>query len=224
MNVMMTPLEPVLKSHLMPLYIEQLQMLADQERRNREAFYDWITEDSRAEFINGEVIVESPAKDRHTVASMNLAFLLGSYTAEFDLGAVRAETTLIVLTRNDYLPDICFFGAEKAAQIEPAQMKYPAPDFIAEILSPSTEEKDRTTKFADYAAHGVQEYWLIDPEKEIVEQYRLDGDQYELLFKVGEGMVESFVIAGFKVPTAAIFNRKAANRALLQLLTRSKSV
>ncbi len=53
----------------------------------------------------------------------------------------------------------------------PEQMKYPAPDFIAEILSPSTESVDRITKFEDYAAHGVAEYWLIDPAKKIVEQY-----------------------------------------------------
>ena len=42
-------------------------------------------------------------------------------------------------------------------------MKYPAPDFIAEILSPSTDERDRGIKFEDYAAHGVGEYWLLDP-------------------------------------------------------------
>lgn len=46
-----------------------------------------------------------------------------------------------------------------------------APDFIAEILSPSTREKDLQLKAAKYAGSGVREYWIIDPEKRIVLVY-----------------------------------------------------
>jgi Uma2 family endonuclease len=58
------------------------------------------------------------------------------------------------------------------------QMRFPAPDFIAEILSPSTEENDRNIKSTDYAAHGVSEYWIIDPAYRIVEQYLLEKNRF----------------------------------------------
>lgn len=215
----LTTLDPILKSPLLALYTQRLQTMLDEEEREREAYYDWLTEDTKAEFINGEVVVQSPAKDRHTVASMNLSFLLGSFVEHHDLGAVRSETCLITLTRNDYLPDVCFFGREKSAEISPNQMKYPAPDFIAEILSPSTADVDRTTKFEDYEAHGVAEYWLVDPDKQVVEQYVLHDGVYELLFKVGSGDLTSKTITNLTIPIAAIFDRKIANQTLVQLLT-----
>lgn len=192
--------------------------MLDEESEKREAFYDWLTPNVKAEFINGEIVVQSPAKKRHTDVSMNLSALLRAYVEMNDLGFVGAETVLISLTRNDYLPDICYFGREKAAELEPEQVKYPAPDFIVEVLSPSTAEVDRGIKFEDYAAHGVAEYWLVDPEIETVEQYVLQDDHYELLLKVKSGNLTSEIIGGFKIPVEAIFDSKVKNQVLAQLL------
>jgi Uma2 family endonuclease len=211
-------LEPLLKSPKLSLYARAIQTYLDEEQEKRESFYDWLTEDIKAEFINGEVIVQSPAKHRHTVASMNLSTLLSTYVELNDLGFVGAETVLVSLTRNDYLPDICFFGKVKASIIKPDQVKYPAPDFIVEILSPSTAVIDRTTKFEDYAAHGVSEYWLVDPEKQTVEQYALRDAEYELLFKIHEGGLTSVVVTGFMIPAISIFDAKIKNQMLAQII------
>ncbi len=207
-------LDPLLRSPKLSLYIQQLQSLLNTEQRRRNDFYDWITEYTKAEFINGEVIMQSPAKDRHTAASINLTTLLSTFTQLYSLGIVRSETALITLTRNDYLPDVCFFGTSKAAQINPEQMKYPAPDFIAEILSPSTGIVDRTTKFEDYAAHGVSEYWLIDPVKKTVEQYDLQEGKYALRLKVQTGMLSSVIIEQLEIPVAAVFDAAVKNQTL----------
>ncbi len=216
------PLEALLKSPLLPLYTRQLQIVVDTEQQERATFYEWITEDIKAEFINGEIIVQSPAKHRHTLVSMNLSTLLGSYVEEHNMGVVVSETALVTLTRNDYLPDICFFGIEKTSNIGPDQMKYPAPDLAVEVLSPSTEKTDRGTKFDDYAAHNVREYWLIDPDKQILEQYVLRDGKYELLFKVKSGELISEVVEGFTIPVQAIFERKLANRVLVKILQTNK--
>lgn len=219
MTTTLTPLlEPLLKSPRLALYANQLKRYLDEESQRRDEYYDWLTEDVKAEFINGEVIMQTPARKQHTAASMNLSALLDAHVELHELGFVGAETVLIVLTRNDYLPDVCFFGQEKAAQISPDQVKYPPPDFIAEILSPSTASKDRGIKFEDYADHGVQEYWLIDPQSETVEQYLLKDGGYELALKIKTGELTSHVISGFTIPVAAIFDGKAKNQALLKLL------
>ena len=214
-------LEPLLKSPKLSLYARQLQDYLDEEQQRREAFYDWTTEDIKAEFINGEIVMQTPAKQRHTVASMNLAALLDAYVEHHQLGFVGAETVLIALTRNDYLPDVCFFSAEKAEQIMPDQVKFPAPDFIIEVLSPGTESTDRGVKFEEYAASHVHEYWLVDPDGQTVEQYLRRGDAYELIVKIKSGEINSEVVAGFTVPVAAIFDRRLKNQALANILAHS---
>jgi Uma2 family endonuclease len=113
---------------------------------------------------------------------------------------------LVTLTRNDYEPDICYFGLEKSQSFVPDQMKFPTPDLVVEILSPSTEANDRGIKFLDYATHGVAEYWIIDPDIEVIEQYILQDEAYELRVKTDTGTVRSIVIGGFAVPVRAVFD------------------
>lgn len=48
---------------------------------------------------------------------------------------------------------------------------YGAPDFIAEILSPSTRYKDLSIKVMKYADAGVREYWIVDPKKKVLIVY-----------------------------------------------------
>jgi Uma2 family endonuclease len=60
-----------------------------------------------------------------------------------------------------------------------------APDLIIEILSPSTAQYDRQTKFQAYARAGVREYWLVDPEQCLIEIYVLRGHAYALLGSFG---------------------------------------
>ncbi len=84
-------------------------------------------------------------------------------------------------------------------------MLFPAPDFVVEILSPSTEKYDRNEKFVDYAAHGVQEYWIIEPEIEIVEQYFNEGGKFVLFQKLRKGQLESKTVTGFVIDLKDIF-------------------
>ena len=94
--------------------MRRLQAAAHAEAKKRRYFYDVVTEQQKAEFINGEIIVHSPVKLRHAVASENLFTLLKMFVQKHDLGSVFHEKILIVLNRNDYEPDICFFGPEQS--------------------------------------------------------------------------------------------------------------
>ncbi len=212
---MTTILDQLLHSPRLSLYHEQIRAVLEEEHARRQAFYDTISEQVKAEFINGEVVVQSPAKFEHTDASGNLLVLLRTYVQIHNLGFVGYEKMLITLTRNDYEPDICFFDAAKAAQFTPKQMQFPAPDLIVEVLSPSTEATDRGLKFEDYAAHGVREYWLVDPDTQTVEQYVLEDDSYQLLTKARSGTIASVAVSGLDIPIRAIFD-KAANLQTLQ--------
>lgn len=55
-----------------------------------------------------------------------------------------------------------------------------APDFIAEVLSPSSKRHDRLVKFELYQRAGIPEYWIVDPELRTVQVCVLDGDSYRV--------------------------------------------
>jgi Uma2 family endonuclease len=201
--------QQLIRSPSLPIYVQTFQALLREEQKKRERFYEEMSEEQKVEFINGEVVVQSPVKLRHTIASQNLFTLLSLYVSKHDLGYVGHEKMLISLTRNDYEPDVVYFGPEKAQTFGLDQMKFPAPDFIAEVLSPSTEAIDRGIKFQDYAAHGVTEYWILDPDREIVEQYALKGEMYELLVKSKSGTLQSVAVSGFEIAVRALFDKAA---------------
>jgi Uma2 family endonuclease len=200
--------------------MRRLQAAARAEAKKRRYFYGIITEQQKAEFINGEIVVHSPIKLRHSIASENLFTLLMMYVRKHNLGTVFHEKILIVLTRNDYEPDICFFGPEKARSFAPDQSKFPAPDLIVEVLSESTEEADRGIKFEDYAAHGVGEYWIVDPVAETIEQYLLHEGAYRLAVKVKAATIASVAVAGFEIPVRAVFDAAEQLAALQAILMR----
>lgn len=198
--------------------VDELNEILKEEDKRREEFYNTITEDDKAEFINGEVIMHSPVKIEHAEASMLLSSLMHLFALRHNLGEVFTEKVMIQLTRNSYEPDIVFFGKEKAKSFEKKQMLFPAPDLIVEILSPSTEKSDRGVKFTDYALHGIQEYWLIDPQHQFVEQYILQNSNYELETKIRSGMITSKVLTGFAIEAKAIFDKEESRKALQQIL------
>ena len=203
----------------LPEMVEELTRALAEERQRRLKFYEEITPDMKAEFINGEVIMHSPALSRHTQARKRVMNLLNNYVDFNDLGLVHDEKSLCTFPRNDYEPDVIFFGPAKSATIQPDTLQFPPPDFICEVVSPSTEKRDRGVKFQDYEAHGVSEYWIVDPETQILEQYVLDADgRYQLRMKSSSGQVVSAIVPGFSVPVLAIFEAETHRATLQQLL------
>jgi len=202
-----TALELILQSPQLPHYAALIQQRMDDERRQRERFYQEMTDESKMEFVAGEVIMHSPARHRNLNVSRHLIMLLGSWVARRELGIVHVEKALCVFTRNDYEPDIVFFGREKSASIREDTLKFPVPDFIVEILSESTVERDRGVKFDDYQRHQVSEYWIVDPDSETLEQYLPDAEgKYELKLKSGSGEVTSKLLGNLQIPVRAVFD------------------
>ena len=210
MNLQTSFIEEGLKMPNVYLAMQQIHAQLQKEQQQRQYFYDIIDENKKMEFINGEIIFHSPVKKRHNLATKMLDRVLSLYVDILDLGFVGIEKILISLTRNDYEPDLVYFDRTKDLDLHPDQMRFPAPNFVAEVLSKSTEIIDRTVKMQDYAAHGISEYWIIDPEKETVEQYILNTNTqtYELQLKATEGHIHSTAIEGFVIPIKAIFDKQ----------------
>jgi len=59
---------------------------------------------------------------------------------------------------------------------------YGAPDFLVEVLLPSTKRKDMTKKVQKYADAGVREYWIVDPDKKKILVYYFEDDDMPMLY------------------------------------------
>jgi Uma2 family endonuclease len=211
-------LEPILASPELPRYVRELHEVLAREHTLRQKFYEDISEQRKAEFINGQVVLHSPVRRRHSLASDYLFALLSAHVNQNQLGWAGHEKLLVVLTRNDYEPDVAFWRAEVANRFAADQMKFPGPDFVAEVLSASTAKVDRGIKFEDYSAHGVREYWLVDPAAEAVEKFTLRGRRFSAAGVCSKGNIASHVVVGFEIPVAAIFKRETHLRVLKKLL------
>jgi Uma2 family endonuclease len=192
-----------------PQQVEALMVSINEEKRRRRDFREWVTPDTKAEFINGEVIIHSPVKRQHWKITDLLSSILSVYARFKKLGSVGTEKVMIALTRNDYEPDLVFFSKEKADLFYDEQVLFPAPDLVVEILSKGTAAKDKGIKKKDYAANGIQEYWIIDPIKQEIHQYILfipTDKQYSpaKIFTIDDD-IESKAIKDFVIPVRAIF-------------------
>lgn len=197
-------IEDVLQSAQMGEIIDELKGHWEAEQNRRHAFWKDHPDNVKAEFISGEILYHSPVKLRHQIVSQ--AILRQLFVWETS-GFIGYEKMMIRCTRNDYEPDICFWSAEKAAQFKPDQHTFPPPDLAVEILSESTEARDRGIKFEDYALHGIREYWIVDPENCTIEQYLLKNNEqsYYLVLKLKIGQVPSVAMPGFVLAVEKIW-------------------
>ncbi len=212
----------ILKSPDAPQQVEALQQALAEEAKRRQAFYEWMDEKTKAEFINGKVVIQTSVRKEHWEISGLLASILSIFASFKKIGRVGVEQVMIQLTRNDYAPDIVFFEKNKAETFTKGQVLFPAPDFVVEILSDSTATTDKTTKKKDYAAHGIREYWIIDAKKCLIDQYFLLDKNDKTYFTPKthriDDTIESRVIEGFIIPVRALFDEEVNVQTLKDLL------
>lgn len=152
----------------------------------------------RAEWVDGEVIMAPPASDLHQDFVDFLISILRVYIEMRDLGWVRSapfQMRLAQISRGRE-PDILFVRKDRMHLIQLTYLDGPA-DLAIEIISPESLLRDRGEKFAEYELAGVQEYWLLDPERKRADFYQLESDGRYRLASLDEGIYRSKVLQGF---------------------------
>jgi len=126
-------------------------------------------DDSRYQLLDGELVLAPSPTDKHQNVAGNIYFFLRRFASDANVGRIRIAPLDVVLGENDVVqPDVLFVSNERATIITDENIEG-APDLVVEVLSPSTEGRDRGYKCDLYARHGVRECWLVDPAAETVE-------------------------------------------------------
>ena len=103
------------------------------------------------------------------------------------------------------VPDLVFVAAEHVSLITEKNLQG-IPDLLVEILSPTTATSDRRVKHALYERFGVPEYWIVDPERNTVQVFRLSGGRYAEALEFGLGdRLETPLLSGLSIPLSDVF-------------------
>src|SRR5262249_27751404 len=133
-----------------------------------EIFDELVDEDTRAELLDGVMIVHSPATRPHDRATRFLGGLMDWYVDEKGLGEVSGPDSLVHLaTCRRFAPDAYFVRTSRLPEPEVEEFEG-APDLVLETLSPSNRDFDLEDKRPAYREAGVREIWFVDPQKQQV--------------------------------------------------------
>ena len=128
---------------------------------------------TRYEVIDGELFVTPSPTSRHQAIVTDLSYMLNGFVRSHGLGRVLSGPVDVLFAEGDYLtPDIVFVGKARMSHLSDRGVEVP-PDLVVEVLSPSTEHRDRGVKLERYRRFGVAEYWIVDPEERTIEVWDL---------------------------------------------------
>ena len=139
-----------------------------------------LPEGERAELIDGQIYMMAPPSRRHQEIIGSLYRKIADY---IDMKRVACKVYLapfaVFLNNNNvnYVePDISIICDKNKLDDKGCNG---APDWIIEIVSPSSKRMDYYIKLFKYRTAGVREYWIVDPIREMILVYDFENDDYE---------------------------------------------
>jgi Uma2 family endonuclease len=137
-----------------------------------------------AEIVDGELVTSPRPTLRHAGTASGVH---GGLFGHFDRRGGGGPGGWVILFEPELhmvgqvmVPDIAGWRGERMPEIPDSPFVELAPDWICEVLSPSTAALDRTRKMHHYARAGVRHLWLVDPQPETLEVYRLEAGGWKV--------------------------------------------
>jgi Uma2 family endonuclease len=165
----------------------------------------------RVELYKGKIFEMSPAPaSRHQRLLGKVNYPIYSFLEEKNCEVFQAPFDVRLKRNTDDKKNITVVQPDICVICDPEKIDERgcngAPDLVVEILSPGNSKKEMKLKFDLYEEAGVLEYWIVDPEKEIVLQYVLENGQYTNHRPLtSDDILNSKVLEGFKLDLSKVF-------------------
>ncbi len=162
----------------------------------------------RHELIDGEHYVTPSPNIRHQRISKLLVRLIDSCLVAHPIGELYYAPLDVRLSDVDVVePDLLYVSKERQAILE---VKYiaGAPDLVIEIGSPSTRQRDETIKRQLYERTNVTEYWIVDPEIDVIRVHRRSGGSFSRpieLSRENGNVLTTPLLPGLDLPLTRVF-------------------
>jgi len=179
----------------------------------QEAYYTYTDllqwdEDFRAELHDGEVVMMPPPLTVHQEILTELVVQIGIYLRGKKGRVFAAPFGVRLFPKNDrsddtiFEPDIVVICDQEKLDKHGCNG---APDFVIEIISPSTAKYDRVYKLRKYQKAGVREYWIVDPESKSVQVFILENGHYVSIAYDDTEKAPVSVLEGLEIDLQAVF-------------------
>lgn len=159
--------------------------------------YD-LPDGQRAELIDGQIYYMAPPSRRHQKISMELSATIRDYIHSHNSSCEVYSAPFAVFLNED---DRNYVEPDISVICDPNKLTdrgcTGAPDWIIEIVSPSSRRMDYFVKLFKYRSSGVREYWIVDPDKKQIIVYDFVNDdmrQYTFADSVKVSIYEDFCI------------------------------
>ena len=163
-----------------------------------EEYLEMDVEGAYLEWIDGKVIGFMANNLQHQLIIKFLMTVLGLFVETHNLGEVVQAGYAMKLEpqRRGREPDLVFVSKVNARILTHKYLDGAA-DIAVEIVSPESVERDRQTKFGEYEKAKIKEYWLIDPQEQRAEFYRLNVEGFYQSVETTGDVFKSEVLPGF---------------------------
>jgi len=153
------------------------------------------------EVIDGDLYVSPSPAWRHQLQLNRLNKRVIIWVDDHNLGyVVTAPTGVVLDPETGVEPDLIFVSHARAHLISPRGLEG-GPDLVVEVLSPSTEARDRGIKLRAYARANVDHYWILDTAGPRIEERVLANGDYRLVGIFGPGEVfRPTLFPGLEIP------------------------
>lgn len=157
------------------------------------------------EYLQGSLQILPMPTALHQAIAFVLANLLVAWSKPDTLARTKLAPFRVRLNDKLYRePDVCFMRGINAHCRN--NRFWIGADLVAEIISDSNKAHDLQTKLAEYAAAGIPEYWIIDPDRKTISIFSLASGNYVLHGDFGPGQIAtSFLLCGFSVNVSDLF-------------------
>jgi len=163
----------------------------------------------RHELIDGEHYETPSPILRHQAISGRLHLAIGGWLRDHPSGQIFYAPLDVILSRFDVVePDLLYVSNERATALLSGNWVTGAPDLVVDIGSPGTRRRDETIKRRLYEGSNVVEYWVVDPEVDVIRVYRRSGDRFagavELSAEAGD-VLTTPLLPGLEITLADVF-------------------
>lgn len=157
-----------------------------------------LPDGERAELIDGKIYYMAPPSWNHQKISRKLHQAISNYI-DSKKGKCEALAAPFAVFLNE--DDINYVEPDISVICDLSKLDekgcHGAPDWVIEIVSPSSKPRDYMTKLFKYRTAGVREYWIVDPDKQMTMVYGFEKDtveQYDFGEEVPAGIYDGFAI------------------------------
>jgi Uma2 family endonuclease len=183
--------------------------MALHDRPTRLTYDDFVLfpEDGlRHEILDGEHYVSAAPYLRHQAVLVEFTTALHFFLKANPLGELFPGPVDVLLSRHDIVePDLVFVSNERLSILTEKNIQGP-PDLVVEVLSNSTKHIDQGLKLERYERFGVQEYWIVDPDRNTITVYRLEGERFQKAAVLStEDVLRTPLLPGLELQLTEIF-------------------